>query len=129
MKSSRTVRIGAMVGLFVASLACADGEETEVVQTQYGEICVRREESPQVDMPFMQDEPTMERVPWEECEKDSSHAHFYPYYINHGAGHQAPPVGSKFAPSKGTATAPAGSTAARPPATGGFGTHTTTVGG
>lgn len=129
MKASRGVRIGAMVGLFVASLACADSEETEVVQTQYGEICVRREEPPQVDMPFMQDEPTMERVPWEECENDSSHIHFYPYYINHGAGYQAPPVGSKFAPSHGTSTRPASGAVARPPASGGFGTHTTTVGG
>lgn len=129
MKSSKAVRIGAMVGLFVASLACADGEETEIIQTQYGEICVRREEPPPVDMPFMQDEPTMERVPWEQCKNDPSHIHHYPYYINHGAGHPAPPVGSRFAPSHGTATRPAAGSFAAAPPSGGFGTKTSVVGG
>ena len=129
MHRSRAVRIGALVTLFAASLACADGEDTEVVQTQYGEICVRREPPPAVDQPFMQDEPQLVRVPWEDCEKDSSHTHFYPYWINHASGHAAPPVGSRVVPGSGTATRPASGAVARPPSTGGFGTHTTTIGG
>ena len=127
--TSKGVRIGAMVGLLVATLACSEGEETEVVNTAYGEICVRREPPPAVDQPFMADEPELERVPWEECENDSGHAHYYPYYINHGAGHSAPPVGSKFKASHGVSAAPAGTTTARPPASGGFGTRTSVIGG
>jgi hypothetical protein len=128
--TSKHVRIGAMVGLLVATLACSEGEEEyETVNTAYGEICVRREPPPAVDQSFMADEPELERVPWEQCENDPNHIHYYPYYINHGAGHSAPPVGSRFKASHGASAAPAGSTTARPPASGGFGTRTSVIGG
>lgn len=117
---SKAVRIGTMVGLLAASLACADGEETQVVQTEYGEICVRREG---VDQQFMEPE----RVPWEECENDSDHTRFYPYYVHHGSGHAAPPVGSRVASGSGTTVRPASGSYAAAPPSGGFGTKTTTV--
>lgn len=115
------MRAGVLIPLLVGSLACADdgGETTEVVDTEYGEICVRRADPPA--------EPV--RVPWEECENDSSHSHFYPYWIYHGGGHSAPPVGSRITPGSGTVTRPPSGSIARPPSSGGFGTRIATIGG
>lgn len=120
-----------MVGSLVASLACASDEtpEYETVNTAYGEICVRREPPPAVDQPFMADEPELERVPWEECENDSDHVRFYPYYVNHGAGHPAPAVGGRFKASHGTAVRPAAGSFVAVPPSGGFGTKVSVVGG
>ena len=130
MKSSKAVKIGALVGLLAASLACSDpGEETQVVQTEYGEICVRREPPPEgVDQQFMEP-PQPQRVDWSECERDSGHTHFYPYYIHHGGGHSAPPVGSRIAPNSGTVVRPAAGSYAAAPPSGGFGTKTTVTAG
>lgn len=119
MLSSRAVRIGATVAMLVGSLACADGEETTTVQTEYGEICARYNRATgEYDV----------RVPFEECDNDPDHIRTYPIFIHQGGGHTAPAVGSKIVPGSFKTSVPAGATTARPPATGGFGTHTTTAG-
>lgn len=121
MLSSKNVRIGALVAMLVGTLACAedDGETTEVVTSEYGEICVRRAEPPV--------EP--ERVPWEECENDPGHVYTHPHYINQKAGYRAPPVGGKVNLANGTSARPANTTVSPVPNSGGFGTHTAVIGG
>jgi hypothetical protein len=106
MKKSSNVIIGPVViaAMALASLTgCAD--EYEEVQADNQEICVKKD--------------TDERVADDNCDKDSSHSHFFWWYHSSAYG-PAPAVGSRITPGHGTALKPTGSIA-RPPTSGGFG--------
>lgn len=116
MLSSKAVKIGATLGLLVGGLACAEGEEQPVeVRTEWGVICVVN--------PGTVEET---RVDDAECNVGGGGT---PAYVDHRAGHAAPAVGQKTIPGSTTTTAPNSGSTAKPPASGGFGTHSAVVGG
>lgn len=106
MKKSANVIIGPVtVGAMIFALAACSDEEYVEVQADSQEICV--------------EQATGNRVPFERCDDDSDHSHYYPWF--HSSSHgPAPAVGSRINPAYGSTVRPAGSIA-RPPATGGFG--------
>lgn len=117
--SSRTVSIvgTAALALALTGLACADSEETETVNTEYGEICVRHDYATGEDI----------RVDDDECEQGRPHTSTV--WVNQVHGHRAPAIGQKLGPGTATWARPATGSFAKAPATGGFGTHTISVGG
>lgn len=125
MKRSKNVSIARVAALAAAltGLACASGDEPEEYETQnsaYGQICMKwNRATGDYDV----------RVPDDECDRDGDHVHTNWIFINHGAGHTAPAVGSKVKPGSYVTTVPGGSTVSKPPATGGFGTFRAPVGG
>ena len=117
--SSRTVSIvgTATLALALTGLACADGgDETQTVNTEYGEICVRHDYATGDDI----------RVDDAECEQGRPGTSTV--WVNQAHGHRSPAIGQRLAPGTATWARPATGSFAKPPATGGFGTHTVSVG-
>lgn len=118
--SSRAVSIAgtATLALALTGLACADsGDETQIVNTEYGEICMRHDYATGEDI----------RVDDDECEQGRPGTSMV--WVNHVHGHHAPAVGQRLTPGTATWTRPVSGSFAKPPATGGFGTHVVSVGG
>lgn len=96
--------------MLVGALACADGgDEYTEVQTEYGEICVRRDPATGDDT----------RVDDAECDRGGSGVLWV--WVLQRAGYHAPAIGSTVPRGTYTTVRPGG-TIARPPAIGGFGT-------
>lgn len=122
MKRSKSVSIVGVAALAAALAGCTDApdEEYETQNSAYGQVCMKwNRATGDYDV----------RVPDDECDRDGGHVHTNWIFINHGAGHTAPAVGSKVKPGSYVTTLPAGATVSKPPASGGFGTFRAPVGG
>lgn len=109
MRSATVTTI--LVGLM--SLACESGEDTVIVQTDHGEICV--------------DKVTFERVADERC-RDENYAHAYtPVWTN--VGHPGPAIGQKPPAGSYSTARPSSGTIGTVPPSGGFGTMVACCGG